>query len=169
MTESTTFPYPSPVDLIKPPEVLGWRRQCVGCGFVKDGGRFPRTSNRTRTGRNSRCHLCNALYQRDREKALGGAERARARDTERRRIVRTEVIDIYGGRCAECGSAADLEFDHVNGDGKVHRATETPQSWLVRIARLGERDPQWEIQLLCRPHHIRKTVTNRRRATALPA
>ncbi len=41
-----------------------------------------------------------------------------------RRERRERVINAYGGKCACCGEAAYefLALDHVNGDGKQHRA-----------------------------------------------
>jgi len=171
---TATFPYVGPVDLIKPPELTGLRKQCEGCGFVKDAGRFPRSSNRTRGGRSYRCHPCNAIYQRERLTARGGTTDRRTKDQARRRLVRAEAIRIYGGACEFCGATDDLEFDHVNGDGRAHRAEESPLTWMRRIAEEGYRDGRWKIRLLCRPHHVQLPTSRGgrwkgRRASALPA
>jgi excisionase family DNA binding protein len=35
---------------------------------------------------------------------------------------RIAVFDHYGWRCACCGSTEQLTIDHLNGDGRLHRA-----------------------------------------------
>lgn len=85
-----------------------------------------------------------------------------------RAYYRERAIQIYGGACVWCGSTDDLEFDHVNNDGKAHRAVEHGTNWLRRISRAGRRDDRWEIQLLCGPCH-RAPGWVARRATATPA
>ena len=50
--------------------------------------------------------------------------REAARESARRRHAanRKAVFDHYGRVCACCGTAERLGMDHVNGDGKTHRA-----------------------------------------------
>jgi hypothetical protein len=70
------------------------------------------------------CHQCYSRekYWDDPEKYR---EEARKRGAEKRKRVRDEMVEAYGGRCAcpNCPEAnsAFLTLDHVNGDGKAHR------------------------------------------------
>ena len=56
----------------------------------------------------------------------------------RREVNRNAVLDHYGHSCACCGSMDRLGIDHIDGDGKEHRAeigvrTGTEMnSWLVK-------------------------------------
>jgi len=40
-----------------------------------------------------------------------------------RKRVRSQIIEMYGGKCACCGKTEPLflTIDHINGGGKVHR------------------------------------------------
>jgi hypothetical protein len=74
--------------------------------------------------------------------------------------LRLECVEGYGGKCVCCGEAEEvfLEFDHVNDDGKEHRAA---------LGSGASRDMWWrwliknnfppEIQLLCANCHTAKT------------
>jgi hypothetical protein len=44
------------------------------------------------------------------------------RDRRRRAEIRRLVFEHYGTACKCCGATDDLTIDHVNGDGKEHRA-----------------------------------------------
>lgn len=49
-------------------------------------------------------------------------EAARERAAREKASRRDTVLDHYGRACACCGSPENLTIDHVNGDGKAHRA-----------------------------------------------
>lgn len=80
----------------------------------------------------------------------------RERRIARTRAARRTAVEIYGGRCVECDSVDELQFDHPNGDGGKHRAIEGAQAMYFRIARTGSRIKDFELQLLCRPCHMKK-------------
>ncbi len=86
--------------------------------------------------------------------ALSATELARReRQRSARLELRAQAIAVYGGRCVECGTTEDLEFDHVNNDGQEHRLWESNQAMLSRIVRGGEPIRDFELQLLCAFHH----------------
>jgi hypothetical protein len=65
-------------------------------------------------------------------------EKAKVRNAAKVARAREKVFAHYGQWCACCGSAENLTIDHVNGDGKEHRAElGRPSSyqfylWLIR-------------------------------------
>ena len=52
--------------------------------------------------------------------------------------VRKELVKQLGGKCKECGTKHDLEFDHL-----------APRDWVPR-----EKDPSWRMSIIRR--EIRK-------------
>lgn len=85
----------------------------------------------------------------------------------RDRELRTEVIRIYGGECRRCGETADLQFDHVNGDGADHRAmmgTEDPRKFIKHLYERGcpQAPDGFELQLLCVACHRNKSADESR-------
>jgi hypothetical protein len=77
-------------------------------------------------------------------------QKARDEQAARRRNLREEMIEVYGGRCAcqWCPETdpAFLTLDHVNGDGKEHRKTVGSHTY----ADLRQRGwPQGGYRLLC--------------------
>lgn len=73
-------------------------------------------------------------------------------------VLRTLVFNHYGRSCACCGRTKNLTVDHVNGDGKQHRAELSRHNvsgvvlwrWLVRHGF-----PEG-FQTLCRPCNTSK-------------
>ena len=69
--------------------------------------------------------------------------------------IRQEVLDAYGGKCAECGEADRnvLQVDHIDGGGHQHlkEISNSLSKWLLRNGF-----PEG-YQLLCGNCHIRKT------------
>ncbi|MFG2372552.1 hypothetical protein ACGFY9_13875 [Streptomyces sp. NPDC048504] len=70
------------------------------------------------------CHQCYAKdrYWDDPEKYR---QEARKYGAEKRKQLRDEMVQAYGGRCA-CANCPEtnpafLTLDHINGDGKAHR------------------------------------------------
>lgn len=64
-----------------------------------------------------------ARIKADPEKHAKTKKRIREFRVEKRRKIREEVLDAYGGVCACCGEAERvfLTVDHINGDGAAHR------------------------------------------------
>jgi hypothetical protein len=168
-------------------------KKCSKCGHEKPTNQFSRNRSQ-RDGLQAHCRKCSNAYARARyeaerprllaemkeyreanQEAIAARRKARNaanpepnRTRARRwnRANRAVAIEIYGGRCVECGSTDRLELDHVNTDGNVHRAREAAQTMHGRIARAGCRLDDWDLQLLCATHHRAKTDAERRAATA---
>jgi hypothetical protein len=160
------------VDLRKPPGRTGIRRRCSVCRMIKDEGSFGWRS-RERKYRASRCRYCDAglskeNYRKIKERTR--ADRARNATASRRTYERNRdrSIEVYGGKCAWCNATADLEFDHLDNDGRLHREIESVAAMYARISRTGRPLDDWRLQLLCKPCH-RDPGWRQRRANATPA
>lgn len=87
-----------------------------------------------------------------------GSRYCQACKTERRRTLRLEAIAAYGGACVCCGETEEafLQFDHVNDDGKQHRAdmggVKEQYAWMKKMEYPDS------IQLLCANCHMAKTT-----------
>lgn len=69
---------------------------------------------------------------------------------------RAEAIEILGGTCVECGTAEDLELDHIEPATKT---LDLARMWSVARDRyLAELS---KCQLLCSPHHREKSRRER--------
>jgi Arc/MetJ-type ribon-helix-helix transcriptional regulator len=78
--------------------------------------------------------------------------------------ARQRVIEGLGGRCAWCGSTADLEIDHIQGGGNAHRralATTKMAYWVLSEYAKHGRWPT-SVQVLCKSCHDRKSGRERR-------
>lgn len=117
---------------------------CHRCSTDKPRGEYAKNARRS-DGLQQYCKDCHNAFKR--------AEFA---------IATAAAIEIYGGRCVECESDESLEFDHVNNDGLEHRKAEQSASMVRRIARIGHRLDEWQIQLLCRDCHLIKTSESRK-------
>lgn len=76
---------------------------------------------------------------------------SRAATNESKARRRKAAIEALGGRCVRCGYTADwraLQFDHVNDDGKLQRASGNGLNKIIKVILRGE-IPGAEIQLLC--------------------
>jgi hypothetical protein len=78
-------------------------------------------------------------------------EQMRQYQKARRRRLRAELIAMLGGECW-CGSADDLQFDHIDPTTKLFAIA----SGLDRPRQELEAEVR-KCQLLCRPHHIEKS------------
>lgn len=110
-------------------------RRCAQCGIIKPVDQFPPRKDRS-SGRMSRCHECD-----------------RKRSAERYAAARLLAVEIYGGRCSECGATDRLEFDHIENDGGDHRRAESQPRMIRRIAKLGRAIDDHRIHLLCQDCH----------------
>ena len=73
-------------------------------------------------------------------------------NAKRYEMRRTLAIDYLGGKCVECGSYKDLEFDHKDRKSK---SIPIAKVILARDDKLyAELD---KCQLLCKKHHQAKT------------
>lgn len=71
---------------------------------------------------------------------------------ERYHRRRREAIEALGGRCAQCDSEEELEFDHRERGFKTGEVAKLLSQGEVRYLK-----ELLKCQLLCRPCHIRKT------------
>jgi hypothetical protein len=83
-------------------------------------------ARRAENSRNRRAANLEAVRAADRRwrEANPAAVRRKSRTTTTagwRSRLKAAVFAHYGAACACCGSTADLQIDHVNGDGKEHR------------------------------------------------
>ena len=112
-----------------------WRQKtCSKCGETKPPDQFNRDA-RARDGLGTQCRACRneagrRWHQENQERAHETHQRWIQENPERKNEyyrqyhaqMRAAVLDHYGRECACCGTADDLSIDHVNGDGKEHRA-----------------------------------------------
>lgn len=121
-------------------------KRCAKCGVVKAPGEFSQDRSRS-DGLASRCRACRSQDMRDRRdrRATRLREIERASSTRYRAAhpgnvpqrgyyarCRKAVFDHYGWACACCGSTDRPTIDHVNGDGREHRAADPNASKLYR-------------------------------------
>ena len=69
-------------------------------------------------------------------------------------------IAMLGGVCAGCGSADDLQFDHVDPATKTACVTSMWQNWAAFVEELAK------CQLLCGPCHEAKTLSEAGKTSA---
>jgi 5-methylcytosine-specific restriction endonuclease McrA len=72
-----------------------------------------------------------------------------------------EATAALGGHCARCPATEDLQFDHIDPAAKTMTIA---KMWTASEARF-----QAELakcQLLCRPHHLEKTLAERGQTAA---
>jgi len=74
--------------------------------------------------------------------------------TEKYKKRRIDIISYLGGACVVCGARHLLEIDHINPNTKEFAIAK-------RLAGIAE-DKLWQevdkCQLLCRKHHIEKSI-----------
>ena len=133
-------------------------KRCPRCGLVKPSSEFSPDSSK-RDGLASKCKQCGAEVAKQRYYRQLERERARHRESkhDEYRRMRAVAIEVYGGKCVQCGATDDLEFDHVNNDGHEHRKHEDNRTMLRRIYNSGKPISDYELQLLCKPCHRRKS------------
>jgi hypothetical protein len=150
-------------------------KRCPKCGEVKPIDQFQRSAGRY-DGRQSWCKICSnqrdrARYAADPSKSAQWYRRRKAADPEkinapmraRYAEIRDQVFDHYGRVCScpGCGATSSLTVDHVNGDGRQHRAELSPSTshsghsnvlyrWLVKNGFPAG------FQTLCRPCNASK-------------
>ena len=101
---------------------------------------------------------------------LGKSDRASINATRNARRAKNKrrVFEHYGERCACCGTTEDLVIDHVNGDGKEHRAEIGDASHII-YGWLIKNDFPPGFQALCRQCNTSKRGGDRcRRHSAGP-
>lgn len=145
-------------------------KTCTRCNLSKDLTDFARDSSK-KCGTKSICKSCdrkkaNAYYAANREKKAEHYQSVRDGKIADYYTDWAAAIEVYGGCCVECGVTGDLHFDHVNYDGKEHRAVESPRAMRRRIARTGRPIDDYELQLLCSIHHREKTANEQRKVAA---
>ncbi len=82
-------------------------------------------------------------------------QRARHAEYERLRYHqrRAAEVDALGGKCAQCGSTEQLEFDHVEPEDKSFNVAER---WSIGLGSWHAETSK--CQLLCRDCHQEKTL-----------
>lgn len=101
-------------------------KRCTRCAKIKPLEGFGRHRGMP-DGLNSLCRDCcrdrNRHAARRRRAASPEARRANREGARRQHATNREaVFDHYGRSCACCGDIERLNIDHVNGDGREHRA-----------------------------------------------
>lgn len=91
-----------------------------------------------------------------RDNDVGYLERQRAYTKKRNEKIKNEAYDAYGHTCCCCGESnkAFLEFDHISGDGALHRKIVNSSNILFQLRKDGW--PQ-VMQTLCANCHRAKT------------
>lgn len=90
-------------------------------------------------------------------------ERARERERRRNRVVRLEVLGMYGGCCACCG-VRDHEFlaiDHVNGGGNKHRKSGWNNGGITFYRKLKASGYPGGYRVLCHNCNMAKGIWKR--------
>jgi hypothetical protein len=105
------------------------------------------------------------VRQQDREQYVRSRDNKLAIKRRQYERERAEVIAAYGGACVVCGKTEGLDLDHVNNDGKQHRA-EVGAGWsFYRWLKQNDFPNDPPLQLLCERCHVAKhgAFTNRLR------
>ncbi len=68
--------------------------------------------------------------------------------------AKTELIEKLGSECAVCGTVFDLQFDCIEPCGDAHHKMSQDQ----RICFYRKQDKIGNVQLLCKAHHLEKTL-----------
>ncbi len=150
--------------------LLGRRSRCYECAaaikrekVAENPEKFRESLRRSYAKHRDRRKLgSKSWYLRNREHALAIAKARREADPELERLrvrkanwkLRTDMIAAYGGRCVCCDEAEPrfLTLDHINGDGKLHRATVGLGNVLRDLKKRGW--PQEGFRLLCWNCHM---------------
>jgi 5-methylcytosine-specific restriction endonuclease McrA len=74
--------------------------------------------------------------------------------------LRAKAIEIYGGKCAKCGTLDGLVIDHIAGDGDEHRRREASAKTISEWLRAHKYPPGF--QVLCQSCNIKKRNPTRR-------
>lgn len=74
---------------------------------------------------------------------------------KRRKAMKKRLISLLGGKCIECGSKKDLEFDHTNPTEKGFDISDALDAAFSRL------EPEInKCRLLCKKCHLSKTLKN---------
>lgn len=136
-------------------------KPCTKCGKDKPLDEF--SADRTHAdGRSTQCRACrypaNAQWRKSNPETINALNRryraehpeeARGWSRKYRQSLRAAVFDHYGWSCACCGATKRLTIDHVNGDGKQHRAElGTDDCWALYVWLVANGFPEG-FQTLC--------------------
>ena len=95
---------------------------------------------------------------------MGSKEKHREYNLKYYHNKRADLIDRLGGKCSVCGSAEDLQFDHMDSSLKEFAISSNLQRSSQYLA--GELD---KCQLLCKKCHINKSKTCRDTSVSIDA
>jgi hypothetical protein len=137
--------------------MIGKRRNAIYCSR-----RCKTAASDDRRLRDGRAHT------RDRGRYAAESDRRREYAREQSQSLRATVVIHYGDACATCESRERLELDHVHGNGERHRDLvghgDAFYRYLLREEFPAECESggQFELQVLCRSCHTKKTTRERR-------
>lgn len=103
---------------------MSGKKRCTKCRKIKPWSSFYAKKHRSHT-RNHGRPVCKACYKIDSDAYYRKHHVAvKARQLKSRQKLKLEVITAYGGKCSCCpeGEIKFLTIEHVNKDGKAHRA-----------------------------------------------
>ena len=83
-------------------------------------------------------------------------DKKRKRQVEWKMNRRRDAVRQLGGKCVDCGSTENLEFDHVDPATKLYEMTNIwSRKLAIRVAEIAK------CVLRCKDCHIIKTVAER--------
>lgn len=147
------------------------KKRCAKCDTVKPFSEYHKSS-RSQTGARSECKACQKAYMQVYVKANSEHRNNLARkwrglnheyykslNRKYTRELREEVVNALGGQCTCCGESnfAFLAIDHIQNDGKDHRAKVGTSSGVYRdVRRQGY--PKDKFQILCHNCNVAKQI-----------
>ncbi len=131
------------------------RKRCIKCNEIKHIDLFS-NSNRSSDGKTNICLLCHNLSKKEwlknnPDKHQVRKDKCKAKEQEKRKIVRDAIIKEYGSKCECCGeiNVLLLAIDHINGGGRKQRKELKVGGSGIASLLSRKSFPKGEYRLLC--------------------